>query len=260
MTVNDIEVVLRGAVPDTARALAEETVTEVARYSRDPILHARVKLTQSGDAGVARPLMAQANLDVNGRMVRAQVAAKTAAEGIDLLEDKLRRVLVDASRDWEARRGGRPTAEPHQWRHGSQPTERPNYFPRPVDEREVVRHKTYDPSLATPDEAAFDLDLMDFEFRLFTDLDTGQDSVIYRGGPTGYRLAQLAPDPDRSRTTAVPLTVSGQPAPTLSLAAAIERLNTSGLPFLFYADESSGRGHALYRRYDGHYGLIIPSA
>ncbi|MBO1414556.1 sigma 54 modulation/S30EA ribosomal C-terminal domain-containing protein, partial [Streptomyces sp. FH025] len=31
-------------------------------------------------------------------------------------------------------------------------------------------------------------------------------------------------------------------------------------PFVFYTDTSTGRGNVLYRRYDGHYGLITPAA
>ena len=34
---------------------------------------------------------------------------------------------------------------------------------------------------------------MGYDFHLFTEAGTGQDSVLYRSGPTGYRLAQLVP-------------------------------------------------------------------
>ncbi len=57
----------------------------------------------------------------------------------------------------------------------------------------------------------------------------------------------------------VPLTVSKQPAPRLAVADAKQRLDITGLPFVFFADESTGRGGALYHRYDGHYGLITPA-
>jgi hypothetical protein len=53
--------------------------------------------------------------------------------------------------------------------------------------------------------------------------------------------------------------VSTQNAPQLSAAEAIDRLNLSGQPFLLYADAATGRGRVLYRRYDGHYGLIQPA-
>jgi hypothetical protein len=85
------------------------------------------------------------------------------------------------------------------------------------------------------------------------------DTVIYRAGPTGYRLAQLTPDPAWQPATEVPVTVSTQPAPWLDLPEAIERLGLTGLPFLFFADATTARGCVLYLRYDGHYGLITPA-
>ena len=38
----------------------------------------------------------------------------------------------------------------------------------------------------------------------------------------------------------------------------IERLDASAEPHIFFANATTGRGNVLYRRYDGHYGLIVP--
>ena len=60
---------------------------------------ARVRLTRHGpDSPV--PITAQVNLDVNGRLVRAQVAAHTEREAVDLLEARLRHVLRRWSQRW----------------------------------------------------------------------------------------------------------------------------------------------------------------
>jgi hypothetical protein len=48
--------------------------------------------------------------------------------------------------------------------------------------------------------------------------------------------------------------------PEEPLARAIDRLELSGEPFAFFRDPGSGRGHVVYHRYDGHYGLITPAA
>jgi hypothetical protein len=37
-----------------------------------------------------RPVIAEANLDLNGRLARAQAAAPTGAEAVDALDAKLR--------------------------------------------------------------------------------------------------------------------------------------------------------------------------
>jgi ribosome-associated translation inhibitor RaiA len=259
MNVPEVEVVAGKDIPDTARTRARRKIEALVRYVNEPVLHARVRLTESRDPAVARPVVAQGNLDVNGRVLRAQVAAPTAHEAVELLEARLRRRLDRMARDWQARRGRAPGAEPHEWRHISEPSARPGYYPRPESERQVVRHKTFAPAQTTPDEAAFDMDLLDYDFYLFTDADTGQDTVIYRAGPTGYRLASVDPDAARMPTSAVPLTLSDRPAPLLTVAEARKQLDATGLPFLFFAEPATGRGRVLYRRYDGHYGLVRPA-
>jgi hypothetical protein len=46
--------------------------------------------------------------------------------------------------------------------------------------------------------------------------------------------------------------------PTVSLDTARESLDVGHEPFVFFVDATTGRGHVLYRRYDGHYGVIVP--
>ncbi|HEX6198490.1 MAG TPA: sigma 54 modulation/S30EA ribosomal C-terminal domain-containing protein [Jiangellaceae bacterium] len=258
-TFPEVEVVTSDDIPNSASVEAKRKVAALARYTGEPVLHARVRLIRSNDPAVERPVLAQGNLDLNGRIVRAQVAAGNAHEAVDLLEKRLRRRLERMARHWEARRGAMPEPAQHEWRHISEPAQRPGYYPRPQADRRVIRHKTFAPTYVTPDEAAFDMDLLDYDFYLFTDADTGIDAVLYRAGPTGYRLAQVDPEPAAGRTAAVPLTASERPAPRLTVAEAKERLDATGLPFLFFAEPASGRGRVLYRRYDGHYGLIRPA-
>ena len=76
-----------------------------ARLTHRPVLYARVKLTRHPDPAVKRPVVAQANLDVDGRLVRVQVEAVTAREAIDRLEARLRHRLERTAEHWEALRG-----------------------------------------------------------------------------------------------------------------------------------------------------------
>ncbi|GAA2673212.1 sigma 54 modulation/S30EA ribosomal C-terminal domain-containing protein [Actinoplanes palleronii] len=256
-TATGIEVVTHGRVPADLVAYARHKVLQACRHTRRPIPHVRLKLSYCEDTRVSRPARAQANVDLDGRLLRGEVTAPTMREAVDLLEDRLRRRLSRAARHWEARRGSRPG--PEGWRHGSAGRHPLAHFPRPAQERQVVRHKSYEPARTTPDEAVFDMDLLDYDVHLFTDETTGQDAVVYRAGPTGYRLARLRPADRPAPATAVPLTVSNRPAPRLTLAEAVDRLNLTDQPFLFFADVTEGRGRLLYHRYDGHYGLITPA-
>lgn len=250
MTGPDIVVAARGGIPNSAAAYARAKVlAAINRHSPEPVLFAKVRLAVAADPAVARPAMAQASLDVNGRLVRAQVAAQTLRAATDRLHDRLAEQLSRIGRNWQAKRGGMPVSEPHEWRHQARRAQRPDYFPRPAAERELVRHKSLAPAAQTPDEAAADMETMDYDFYLFTDAETGQDSVIYRSGD-GLELARLEPPRTGPDAGGAP------PAPRLTAAQAAARLELTGLRFVFFADQATGRGSVLYHRYDGHYGLI----
>jgi ribosome-associated translation inhibitor RaiA len=107
-SVPDIEVVAGADIPAGARAEAKAKIAALGRYTEEPILHCRVRLSRSHDPAVARPVIAQGNLDVNGRLLRVQVAADNAYEALALLETRLRRKLGQMARHWEARRGAMP--------------------------------------------------------------------------------------------------------------------------------------------------------
>jgi len=246
---------LRGAA-DCARS----KIGELGRYTIRPVLHARVKLSMHRDPAVQRPMVAQANLDVDGRPVRAQVQAETAREAVDLLAARLRRGLERAAEHRQARRGELPAARSHEWRHDSEPTHRPNYFPRQADERRIIRRKSFTMAPCTLDDAAREMDLLDYDFHLFTEKGTGTAAVLYRAGATGYRLTLVAPTlADQLSPYALAVTISRQPLPCLTEEEAANRLGLLGLPFLFFIDAAHGRASVLYHRYDGHYGLITPA-
>lgn len=233
----ELELTTRGAVGDRLRDYAETKVRRAARTAPRPVLFARVALTEHENPSTQRPATAKAALDVSGRLVRAHVAAPTMTEAVDLLADRLERRLRILAEHLEGRRHETGIATPGAWRHGDLPAARPNHFPRPAEEREVVQHKTYEIGAVTPAEAALDMELLGHDFYLFTNLDTGRDAVLYRLDGRVELLEQ---------------------APELSVEEAEERLDASGEPFVFFLDSQTGRGRVLYHRYDGHYGLITP--
>lgn len=260
ITTAQIRVSQDGSIPGDIGPEVRRRVGAVLSHLREPVLSARVRVMRHGDPAVTRPVDAQANVDVNGRLIRAQVEAETVGEALAQLEEKLRHNAERAAARWKDRAGRKPSAGPHEWRHIDEPAHHPSYFPRTAGERRVLRHKAFGLAVCTVDEAAFDMDALDYDFHLFTELGSGEDSVLYRTGPTGYRLAQLTPVPEKVATSTVPLTISEKPAAVLSTAAAVNRLDLSGQPFLFFRPpDGHHRGRVLYRRYDGHYGLITPA-
>lgn len=253
-----IDVVVRGDVPDAAVVYAREKIARLAGLLGEPVLHVRLKLSLLADPAVERPAVAQVNLDINGELVRAHVRGHTLGEAADLVEQRLRDRLEHRREHRQARDLGLPP-EPGTWRHRALPAERRSYFPRPVEDRDVVCHKTFAIGELTPDEAAFDLEDLDYDFYLFADDASGEDSLLWKDDGDRYHLARLHAPPVAPPATAVPLAVDAVPAPVLALADAVERLNAGDEPFVFFENASTGRGDVLYRRYDGHYGLITPA-
>lgn len=246
---------------DVARAdvdYARKRVDDVVRRAGGRALFARVKLTKLPDLAVPRPAVVEANIDLKGRLIRAQVARPTMREAIDEVHDRLRDRMRRVERDWEAIRGARPLPHAREWRHTAAPTERAPYFPRPIEEREIIRHKAFSLARMTVDEAAFDMEMLDYSFHLFVEEATGLDSVLYRDA-TGYRLAQVEKGAGDVGLGITPVTISAHPAALLTLDEATSRLNETGLPFVFFRDDATHRGCVLYHRYDGHYGLIAPA-
>jgi len=252
-----VQIETQGAVPEGMPELAIAKVESLLRLATEPVLYARVTLTMAADPAVNLPAVARVNVDLDGRLVRAQAAGETMRESVEHMASRLSARLERSARNWEARRGSRPADAPGEWRHQSIPAHHPPYFPRPAEERQVIRRRSHTAGRETPEEALADLNLLDYDFYLFTDELTGQDSVIYRVDH-GYRLAQAQlPRPRRPLPPA--MTQTRQPAPRLTVSDAIARLEALGHEFLFFVDTGTRRGSLLYHRYDGHYGLIVPA-
>ena len=107
------------------------------------------------------------------------------------------------------------------------------------------------------EQAILDMDLMDYDFMLFTDSLSGVDSVVYRDGSSGYRISRLDGNPAPTNAC-VPVLVDPHGAPSLTLQEAADALDATGAEFVFFANAGSGRGNVLYRRRDGHYALVTP--
>jgi ribosome-associated translation inhibitor RaiA len=257
-----VDVVALGPVEPGAEARAEHKVRRVLGLAGEPVLEVRVKLAVAPDPAVERPALAEAALDVNGHLVRAQVAARTTHEAVDLLQDRLRDQLVRRAEHLRARRHVAPSPAPGEWRHGQVPVYRPERYRRPVDEREVVRRKTFAPGEATVDEAAFDMEMLGHDFHLFTDLATGEDALLERLDDGHLRLRRLratsvrTPEP----VIAVDAELDGPVAPVLTEDDAREWLDAGTETFVFFADRATGRAKVAYSRYDGHYGIIESAA
>ncbi|MFD9126621.1 sigma 54 modulation/S30EA ribosomal C-terminal domain-containing protein [Kitasatospora sp. NPDC059571] len=228
----EVLVEVRGQVSLAAPDYARTKLLAVLERLDEPILAARVKLTQEPNHAVARPSLAQATVDLNGRPVRAHVAAATMQEAVDLLRDRLTARLARMGR--------------HRDHHpGATDDHRPQRRARRAEDRRIERHKAYSLARRSVRAAVFEMEAMDYDFHLFTDEVSGCDSVVYRDPATGGHLVVAAGPPPEP---APGLSVSTAGVPALTVGDAAERLDLSGLPFVFFTDAATGRGNVLYHR------------
>lgn len=255
VAIGTVQMETRGPVPEGAVELARDRVAALLRLAKEPVLSARVKLTVRAEPGRPRLAMAQANLDVDGRPLRAQAIAETMWRAVNELRDRMLIRLARVSRDWPGRRGGRPLTTPREWRPSGVPGRRPPELSPPDGDQHVVRHKIVKPLLETPLEAALDMELLDYDFYLFADAVTGEDCVIDRTA-SRYRVVRLAGDLDAPPACGGPVVVDEEAAPVLTPAQALGRLAARNLAYVFFSDPETHGSRIVYRRYDGHYGVI----
>ncbi|MEU8510479.1 sigma 54 modulation/S30EA ribosomal C-terminal domain-containing protein [Kitasatospora sp. NPDC048722] len=245
----DVRVEIRGELPredaEYVRTRALDLVAVLGPGTRS----ARVRLTRLRDRGVGRPAVAQAGVELDEvGPVRVQLAAVTAREAVDLALGTL------TGRAGRLREHGHiGLAAVHESAY------RPQFAARPLAERRIARRKPVVPALRTPEQAARDMLRLDRGFHLFTDEGSGQDSVVHRHSPLGgIGLLRALRTEGGAVCETLPLDEHPEPAPCLDLRQAARQLWLTGRPFVFHTDPGDGRGRVLYRRYDGHYGLIAP--
>ncbi|MEV0534507.1 sigma 54 modulation/S30EA ribosomal C-terminal domain-containing protein [Kitasatospora sp. NPDC050463] len=266
-----------------SRGVAIDTRARIAAVvsGADALVEAvRVRIRPVG----AVTVLAQVNAEVDGRRIRVQEAATDRAAALDRLAEGLRARIAAVTTGWTplpwprraggrgllsavpaqggASRAGRAPASAGASPFGAHPcTGLPRAgvlrtaLPSSAGPRHIVRRKEAHLVWCSPDAAARTMDAMDFDIHLFTDPATETDAVVYRTGPTGYRLARTAAAGPPTRPV-VPFTLSPVGAPELTEVRAVDRLCAADLPFLFFTQPGTRRGRVLYRRFDGLLGLI----
>ncbi len=106
----DVVVTARGEVEDAEKERARERLGALDRYASDPVLGARVTLRLEPNPRLARPAWAEAELNLNGHVLRGHVEGETMSQAIDQLGSHLERQLHDFvdRRARLKRRAGKP--------------------------------------------------------------------------------------------------------------------------------------------------------
>lgn len=238
MAFPEVVVVARGRVPVLE---GERFAGAVGRQLRRMRVGGGARLRITAPNCNIGPFLAQVNLTVDGTPVRVQTLTHGRGDALPVVV-RLERQIQALRQPWRPR----PWPEPARRRLDAP-------LPGAISRRKSVPLQTI-----SPIQAAMVMDAMDYDVHLFTDIDTGEDAVVYRAGPSGLRLARKhSVRPPRPVIGADGMfVVNPRPAPVITEGVAVQRVCESGLPFLFSVDPDTGRGRLLYRRYDADLGLV----
>ena len=95
MSPINIEITARGEISEHARVHAREKIGALERFVNSPILGARVVLFHERNPRIARPAHAEAEIDLQGKMIHAHAEGPTVEAAIDEVAGRLQRQLRD---------------------------------------------------------------------------------------------------------------------------------------------------------------------
>ena len=257
MSLINVEVTSRGEVGERVRTDAREKLGALERLVNGPVLGARVVLSEERNPRIPDHGRAEAEIDLQGRVIRARATGPTVQAAVDEVAERLRRQLrryVDV-RIARRHEPGQKTAAEWSLRTSSPP--RWPVFQRPVEERQIVRRKSFAFGPMPVVEAADALEDLDHEFFLFHDVDSGADSVLY--WRDDGLLAMIEPPHTRPAVdVSGPVREPSRFSSPIGLEVAVQEMNAVAHRFMFFENAATGRGNVIYRRADGNYGLIEP--
>ena len=85
----EVQVQLQEGMEPQVQRYAKKKVMAVLAHTGRPVLYARVRLQRIANPAAVRPVIARAEIDLNGRPVHAEASADSPHEAVDLLQDRL---------------------------------------------------------------------------------------------------------------------------------------------------------------------------
>lgn len=165
-------------VPDDVRSAVERKIGSLDRFVGD-LERAEVVFREEKNPRIAEREQVEVTLLGHGHHVRAAVAGTDQHQAVDLAVDKLGKQLRKLKTRVVRRK--RPNMHRDEGHHPLATLDHDLADPDVDDERtpEIVRRKTFDLDLMIPDDAVTRMQLLDHDFFLFINADSGKPSVVY---------------------------------------------------------------------------------
>jgi len=175
-------------VTDALREYVEEKLGRVEKFSRH-ILEMNVELSVAKNPRIKDNQQVTVTTSVNGLMLRAEESSVNMYAAIDLVGDKLERQLKKYERKRNNRQNQVKTSVAM-----SGPLD-PNVLDEEhEDSPRRVRNQRLAIKPMSPEEAAAQMDLMDFNFLLFRNQDSNVLNIIYKLDEKSDEYGLIVPD------------------------------------------------------------------
>src|SRR3954469_9422443 len=197
--VGKMEIVVHGrnvVVPDHYRQHVAEKLAKLERYD-GKIIRTDVELYHEKNPrqnGSCQHI--EITCRTRGPVVRSEACADDFYKALDLAAEKLERRFRHAADRRRIHHGRRTPPSVAEVTAGLPDTTTVSEVPNEPDEADgpgrVVREKEHTAKPMTVDQALFEMELVGHDFFLFSDVDSGRPTVVYRRHAYDYGLIRLA--------------------------------------------------------------------
>ena len=166
-------------VSESIRSYAEEKLGKLERQLNDPRIE--LELTEEKNPSIAENKVAEATIWTKGPVLRAREASPDMRASIDQLVDKLERQVTRYRRQGRDRRRKAARADA-----ALEATPVVADEPGPM----IVKTKQFAVNPMSPEEAVLQLELINHDFFVFRNAESGEANVVYRRRDGDYGLIE----------------------------------------------------------------------
>ncbi len=178
-------------VDDIVKAAANEKITRLCRFVPG-VDHAEVTFMEERNPRIGNKEFCEVTMKGNGHIVRAKASAASTSAALDLVVEKLEHQMlklkgkVDRANHGGPKRGNHHSPGLHQVPISAlavlEKVELNGNGAAHVDsnEAQIVRRKQFVVDPISAEEAGLRMDMLQHDFFLFTNAETGRAAVIYR--------------------------------------------------------------------------------
>jgi putative sigma-54 modulation protein len=173
-------------VTEAIREYVEQKIDKAVSHFQGLTTEVDVHLSVARNPRIASSQSAEVTVYANGSVIRAEEKSENLYASIDLVADKIARKL----RKFKERKSDRGAAKTSVAVAEQPPVPLPNGNRVVELPTQVIRNKYFAMPALSVDEALERLELIDHDFYVFRNADTGEINVVYERNHGGYGVIQ----------------------------------------------------------------------